>query len=333
MRRILAAVLGALIATGSVEGADYLERSEVKKFIEEFARQHQYSQSSLTALFENVAKQTRVLDKIQRPVEKSINWQQYRNIFITPQRIREGLQFWIRNEQTLAAAQRHFGVPPELIVAVIGVETFYGRYMGEHPVLDTLVTLAFDYPPRQGFFRSELEHFLLLIQEEQLDPLAIKGSYAGAMGLGQFISSSYRRHAVDFDEDGRRDLWGSNKDAIGSVANYFKQYGWRPGQPVTTPVAVQGDRYTALLGKGLKPVTLVSDLSQYDVAINTEDYSLPQEKVTLLELKNDHSMEYWAGFKNFYVITRYNHSHMYAMAVYQISQQLKQDMQDYVAQN
>ncbi len=333
MRRILIAVLGALIATGDVGGADYLERSEVKGFIEEFARQHQHPQSSLETLFENVVKQTQVLDKIQRPVEKKINWQRYRSIFITPQRISEGLQFWMRNEQALAAAQRRFGVPPEIIVAIIGVETFYGRYMGKYPVLDTLVTLAFDYPPRQGFFRSELEHFLLLVQEEQLDPLAIKGSYAGAMGIGQFISSSYRRYAVDFDEDGIRDLWGSNEDAIGSVANYFKRHGWRPDQPVTAPVAIQGDRYTALLGRGLKPVTLVSNLSQYDVEINTEDYSLPQEKVTLLELKNDHSAEYWVGFNNFYVITRYNHSHVYAMAVYQLSQQLKQGIQDYVAQN
>lgn len=333
MRRILIVLLGALIAVGSVEGADYLHRSEIKKFIEEFAQQHQYSQSSLTALFGSVTRQVQVLDAIQRPAEKEYNWQKYRNIFITPQRISEGLQFWTRNAPALTAAEQRFGVPPEIIVAIIGVETFYGRYKGTYPVLDSLVTLGFDYPPRQNFFRDELEHFLLLIREEQLDPFAIKGSYAGAMGISQFIASSYREYAIDFDENGKRDLWGSYEDAIGSVANYFKQHGWQPDHPITIPVAIRGDRYTALLGKSLKPVTAVSELPQYGVEVSASEHSYAQERVTLLELKNDHSTEYWVGFNNFYVITRYNHSHMYAMAVYELSQRLKQGILDYIAKN
>ena len=183
----------------------------------------------------------------------------------------------------------------------------------------------------RNFFRSELEHFLLLAQEEKLDPLAIKGSYAGAMGKSQFISSSYRLYAIDFDKNGKRDLWESNEDVIGSVANYFKRHGWQADQPITIPVTIRGSRYAALLDQGLKPAAPITELSQYDVEVDINSYS--QQKVALLELKNDNSIEYWAGFNNFYVITRYNHSHMYAMAVYQLSQQIKQDIKDYVAQN
>ena len=334
MYRILIIVaLGMLVAAGSAQGTGYLDRPEIKKFIAEFARQHQYPEDSLTALFSGVTRQTQVLDAIQSPAEKKADWRWYRGIFITPQRIDEGLQFWTRNTEVLAAARQRFGVPEEIIVAIIGVETFYGRYVGKYLVLDSLVTLGFDYPPRQKFFRSELEHFILLSQEEQLDPRAIKGSYAGAMGLGQFISSSYRKYAIDFDGNGKRDLWESEEDAIGSVANYFKRHGWEPDRAVIVPVEVRGDRYMALLGQGLKPITPVSELSQYDIDIGIDDPTRLQEKVTLLEFKNDPTAEYWAGFDNFYVITRYNHSSMYAMAVYQFSQRLKQDIRNYTAQD
>jgi len=331
MYRILIIIFFLAISTGSVASENYVERIEVKSFIDDFSKRHQYPKASLTALFENVKKQSQVLEAIQRPAEKEKNWQEYRKIFVTPKRINEGLQFWAENAQTLAAAERRFGVPPEIVVAILGVETFYGRHEGKYPVLDSLVTLGFDYPPRQKFFRSELEHFLLLVLEEKLDPLTIKGSYAGAMGKSQFISSSYRQYAIDFDENGKRDLWESNEDAIGSVANYFKRHGWRVNQPITIPVTISGDRYTALLDKGLKPAASVSELDRYDIEVGTNLYE--QKKVALLELKNDNSEEYWAGFNNFYVITRYNHSHMYAMAVYQLSQQIKQDIKDYVAQN
>ncbi len=323
--------MGISIIAGSAAGENYLGRTEVTKFIDEFSQRHSYPKSSLTTLFEKVEKQARVLEAIKRPAEKQKNWREYRNIFINPERIRGGLQFWVENAQTLAAAERRFGVPPEIIVAIIGVETFYGKYEGKYPVLDALVTLGFDYPPRQKFFRSELEHFLLLVQEETLDPLSIKGSYAGAMGKSQFIASSYRRYAIDFDENGERDLWKSNADAIGSVANYFKQHGWRTGGPVTMPVVVYGDRYTTLLTKGLKPVVSISELPQYDIEIYANAYV--QEKIALLELQSDDAVEYWASFNNFYVITRYNRSRMYAMAVHQLSQQIKKDIKDYVVQN
>ncbi len=334
MKKILVTVLflNIFIADESVASESYLDRAEVQSFIDDFSERHQYAKSSLITLMGNVKKQTRVLDAIQRPAEKKKNWQEYRKIFVTPKRINEGLQFWTENVQILEAAEQRFGIPPEIIVAIIGVESFYGRYKGKFPVLDSLVTLGFEYEPRKKFFRDELEHFLLLVREEALDPSIIRGSYAGAMGKSQFISSSYRRYAIDFDGNGKRDLWESNADVIGSVANYFKEHGWQTGQPVTFPVIAQGGRYKALLGKGLKPAVSISELAQYGVKPSSE---LPAEegKVALLEFKKDNSTEYWAGLNNFYVITRYNHSHMYAMAVYQLSQQVKQDIKDYVAQN
>ena len=333
MHRIIFSILilSISIVANSHAAENYSDRAEVKKFIDEFSKQHQYPKATLENLLGGVTKQTQVLEAIQRPAEKKKNWQEYRKIFITPKRVKEGLKFWTENAQLLAAAERRFGVPPEIVVAILGVETFYGKYKGRFPVLDSLVTLGFDYPPRQKFFRSELEHFILLAQEENLDPIAIKGSYAGAMGKSQFISSSYRRYAIDFDENGKRDLWESNEDIIGSVANYFKQHGWRVDKPITVPVNIRGDRYTTLLEKGLKPFASIVELSQYDVELNINSNN--QEKVALLELTNDNSIEYWAGFNNFYVITRYNHSPMYAMAVYQLSQQIKQDIKDHVVQN
>lgn len=310
---------------------NYIDREDVTEFIEKFSSKHQYPISDLKKLINGVEKQEKVLEAIQRPAEKKKNWEEYKAIFITPKRIDKGMQFWTDNAQILAAAERKFGVPPEIVVAIIGVETFYGKYEGKFRVLDSLVTLGFDYPPRQTFFRSELEQFLLLTQEEGFDASAIKGSYAGAMGKSQFISSSYRVYAIDFDEDGRRDLWQSNEDIIGSVANYFSEHGWQEGQPISMPVTLVGERYRDLLDKGLRPAALASDLPNYDVQLNYNEYS--QKKVALLELKNHNSEEYWVGFENFYVITRYNHSHMYAMAVFQLSQQIKQNIKDYVAQN
>ncbi len=333
MKNILRIVVCLMLFNVSnvVLAQNYSERVEVKKFIQEFSIKHKYPKSSLTALFSNVKKQTDVLEAIQRPAEKKKNWQQYRKIFVTPKRVQQGLEFWVENAQILADAERRYGVPPEIVVAIIGVETFYGRYKGKYPVLDSLVTLGFDYPPRQKFFRSELEHFLLLAREEELDPINITGSYAGAMGKSQFISSSYRHYAVDFDGNGTRDLWTSNEDVIGSVAFYFKRHGWIPDGPITMPVKVKGDAYLKLLDKGIKPAITVSELKNYDVSLSANVNA--NNELALLELNNNDSNEYWAGFTNFYVITRYNHSRMYAMAVYQLSQKIKQDIQNHVVEN
>jgi membrane-bound lytic murein transglycosylase B len=213
-------------------------------------------------------------------------------------------------------------VPAEIIVAIIGVETYYGRQTGDYPVLDTLITLGFDYPPRGEFFTDELEHFLLLSREEGLEIASAEGSYAGAMGMGQFISSSYRQYAVDFDADGKRDLWNSTADAIGSVANYFRVHGWSSGAPVAFPAEVRGSNYRGLVDMGMEPTIDAGMLAAGGVKPQEEIQG--DARVALLEYDAGDGMQYWVGLNNFYVITRYNRSSLYAMAVYQLSQAIEQ---------
>jgi membrane-bound lytic murein transglycosylase B len=227
--------------------------------------------------------------------------------------------FWGRHEDILADAEARFGVEPEYVVAIIGVETYYGRRTGSFPVLDTLTTLGFDYPPRSRFFSSELEHYLLLTREESLDPLRLKGSYAGAMGKGQFISSSYRAYAVDFDGDGQRDLWGSTRDAVGSVANYLARHGWTHRAPVTVPASARGEAYLDLLDAGLKPSLDAAALRAAGVSPAPGD-----APVALVALEAEAGTELWLGHNNFYVITRYNRSPLYAMAVHQLAQAIRE---------
>lgn len=299
--------------------SDYTTRPEIRDFIKGLVKNHGFNQSSLAALFANVERQDRVLEAIARPAEAK-PWHQYRDIFITPKRIAGGVQFWDENNTVLRQAEHVYGIPTKIIVAIIGVETFYGRRMGKYPVLDTLTTLGFDYPPRSSFFRSELKHFLLLSREESLDLSTIKGSYAGAMGQGQFIPSSFRRFAIDFDADGKRDLWHNNADAIGSVANYFNRHGWQPGAQVTLPARTTGNTYKKLLGKGMKPSISPATLSSH--GISPEQGKLGNHKTAFFEFELQTGNQYWIGLHNFYVITRYNHSPLYAMAVYQLSQEI-----------
>ncbi|CAG0911209.1 unnamed protein product, partial [Cyprideis torosa] len=221
----------------------------------------------------------------------------------------------------LQRAEEVFQVPADIIVAIIGVETFYGTRMGTFPVLDTLVTLGFDYPPRSAFFRGQLEEFLLLSREQDIPPQEPKGSYAAAMGMGQFISSSYRDFAVDFDGNGHIDLWKSTADGIGSVANYFRRHDWIMGAAVVAPAYVEGDQYVSLKANERKPSYSVQQLKaagvQPSVPVATE------EALSFLDLKGAKGQEFWLGHHNFYVITRYNHSVKYALAVYQLSQAIK----------
>jgi membrane-bound lytic murein transglycosylase B len=329
-------VLGFL-ATGLVfAGADesltedYGSRSEVQAFIDQLVRNQGFDRLELLQLFANVRRQSRVLDAITRPAETK-PWHEYRSIFLTPERISRGVEFWNRNEDSLARAEHVYGVPPEIVVAIIGVETFYGRDTGRFPVLDTLTTLGFDYPPRSKFFRSELEHFLLLAREESLDLVNVKGSYAGAMGQGQFIPSSYRKYAVDFDNDGKRDLWSSTADVVGSVANYFKRHGWKTGSQIALPVTLKGTGYQKLLNRGLKPSIKPHTLKWHGVT--PQHGQLNSGNVTFLEFEIKYGKRHWIGFDNFYVITRYNHSPLYAMAVYQLSQQIKQNREHRISQS
>lgn len=304
----------------SAASASVLDRQDVRQFIDEMSERHGFDTDRLDAIFRKVKFSDSVIAAISRPAE-TLPWHKYRPIFLRPARIEMGVKFWRQHRDSLQRAQTQFGVPAEILVAIIGVETRYGNAKGKYPVIDSLSTLAFDYPKRSSFFRSELEQFLLLSREQGLDPLALKGSYAGAMGIPQFISSSFRNYAIDFDHDGRIDIWNNMDDAIGSIGNYFKLHGWQQGQQVAMPAVVKSDKYKQLVTDGSKPVKTVGELRRYDI-IPSSAVS-PGIPATLLVLEGRNSNEFWLGFENFYVITRYNTSPLYAMAVYQLAGEIK----------
>ena len=299
--------------------ANYSEREDVRQFIAEMAEKYGFDREQLLDTFSQVEKKDWVLEAIARPAEKTKTWADYRSIFITSARIEQGVDFLRRHRDTLARAEQTYGVPAEIITAIIGVETFYGTRSGSTRVLDSLATLGFDYPPRSRFFLKELEQFLLLAREENLDSTEILGSYAGAMGMPQFISSSYRHYAVDFDGDGKRDLWNNPADVIGSVANYFQRHGWNKGKPIVSRASVAApDRIDNI--NELKPNTSIGLLRHRGV---TPEQSLgDDEMASLFRFDGNDGDEYWLGLNNFYVITRYNHSALYAMAVYQLSREI-----------
>lgn len=263
-----------------------------------------------------------VLNAISRPWEAK-PWYQYYPLFLTEKRLQAGLDFWRAHEQTIKRAAWTYQVDPQIIVAIIGIETFYGQFMGNYPVLDALYTLGFYYPPRADFFRSELGQLQQLITEEHLPLSELKGSYAGAMGYGQFISSSYRHYAVDFNGDGQRDLINNIDDAIGSVANYFHQHGWQYHQPVALELKAQAPIDTTFLWD-TKPLHFTAaDILNPELSLKRSGDLDISQPAMLIELEQLSSTEYWLGLNNFYVITRYNRSPLYAMAVYQFSEQLK----------
>ncbi len=308
----------------TVASGDYQNREDVDAFIVRMAKQSDYSETELVDLFSKVKKQSHLFDRLNRPAEKALQWHQYRRIFIKEKRIVEGVKFWRQHQQLLAEVSEKTGVPAEIIVAIIGVETFYGIYRGKDPVFDSLVTIAFDYPRRAKFFRSELEQFLLLVREQNFDARSLKGSYAGAMGMPQFISSSYRNYAVDGDGDGRVDLFTNIADITSSVANYFVRHGWRQGEAVARPLIAIADNSVSALKPGVKTSYKWSEFRQHGLASR---FQIKDETpVALVRLEQKNHPEYWAGFNNFYVITRYNHSELYAMAAYQLSVLIKARM-------
>ncbi|MDD5274849.1 MAG: lytic murein transglycosylase B [Methylovulum sp.] len=291
----------------------------VHEFIRTMASNHQFDENGLDELFQSAEIKDDILKKMAAPAE-GLPWYRYRKIFITEARINGGVKFWQENAAALAKAEHRYGVPAEIIVAIIGVETLYGQRTGNYRVLDALSTLAFAYPPRSPFFRSELENFLLLCRDEQLNPLEPTGSYAGAMGIPQFMPSSFRSYSIDFDNDGRRDIWHNNADAIASIANYFVQHHWQTGQAVAAPLTATGTTYKTALNDNLKPNLRLATLESLNLKI-----SVPlalDTKVKILELKQEQGEELWAVLDNFYCLTRYNHSPLYAMAVYQLSQSI-----------
>ena len=329
IKRFLPLLVLLMLANPAMASTQLLSDSKaVRNFINEMVEQHAFNSNELQSVFAEAHLHQSILDAISRPAE-SKPWYDYRPIFVTADRSKGGVNFWQQHIGTLQKASSVYGVPEEIMVAIIGVETRYVRHTGRYPVLDALSTLAFAYPPRSSFFRKELKEYLLMTREEGLTPGKQLGSYAGAMGMQQFIPSSFRHYAVDFDNDGKRDLWTSPADAIGSVGNYFKRHHWKPGQPIASPVKVHGNRYQALVDGNLKPRYSPQELMDNGVIL---PQGLPSDlKGVLLKLETRDGPEYWVGWHNFYVISRYNHSALYSMAVYQLSQQIKQQSTGLVA--
>ncbi len=293
--------------------------SGVTEFIDEMSKKHGFEKQSLTALMSKAKYSQAVIDSMNHPYEAK-PWHIYQPLFVTEERVKGGIEFWNKHAETLNKAEKIYGVPPQIIIATIGVETKYGRFMGKHLVLDALATLAFTYPKRARMFRKQLESYMLLLSEEDIDPEKTHGSYAGAIGKPQFMPGSYRAYAIDFDGDGRRDLLNNTADAIGSVANYYHTHGWRKGELVTLPAKVNGGYYQQHLNQWLKPTTTIDELSKAGVEASQK---LPAyTRCNLIQLDAGNGKEHWLGFHNFYVITRYNTNNHYAMAVYQLSQEI-----------
>jgi membrane-bound lytic murein transglycosylase B len=300
------------------------KRSEVKDFIAHMVDTYSFKKRALRKLLNSAQSQPAIVEAMSKPAEKAKLWYEYRPIFLNDRRVREGTEFWMAHRQALEAASSRSGVAPEYVAAILGVETYYGRLTGNYRVLDALVTLSFDYPPREKFFRDELEQFLLLTREAKLDPLTLKGSYAGAMGAPQFMPSNYRRYAVDADADGHIDLWTDWPDVCASVANYLKEHGWANGEPVLGEATVLLEKAGELDGRKLALSETVASLGAKGVSF---DSSLPGDAPAILIAADEVDGVHWrVGYNNFYVITRYNHSALYAMAVYELATAVKQRM-------
>jgi membrane-bound lytic murein transglycosylase B len=322
----VALLMMALIGSTAASTASALDtrRPEVKSFIAEMAQQYSFKKRALRKLLAGAQSQPAILDAMDRPAEKAKLWYEYRPIFVSERRIREGTEFWIAHRQDLDRASINSGVAPEYLAAILGVETYYGRLTGNYRVLDALATLAFDYPPRAKFFRDELEQYLLLTRDFKMDPIALKGSYAGAMGAPQFMPSNYRKFAVDANADGRIDLWNNWSDVCSSVGNYLREHGWNAGEPVLAEANVDPDKAAELDGRKLALDETVASLKAKGVSFET---SMPPETPVMLIAVDEPDGAHWrVGYNNFYVITRYNHSALYAMAVYDLGNAVKQQV-------
>ena len=327
LRRVLlvllvAAAPGAAPAAGAPK-TGYATRPEVRAFIAALAATDGFDAVALRDLFAHVRAQPKVVAAMSRPLLAPPKWYDYSPQFLSQARIDAGIAFWRDNAAALARAQSVFGVPAEVIVAIIGVETFYGRTTGSYRVIDALSTLAFDYPRRAEYFQAELRQFLLLAREQGWSPLAPKGSFAGAMGLPQFMPGSIRTYAVDFGGDGRIDLSADAADAIGSVANYLAQHGWQPGQPVMQTIRFEPEAQDIALGLfdgGLTERRSVAEWVGMGIAGFTIPGDLAADPVGLLLLELPAGDSYWMVFNNWYVLTRYNRSRLYASAVWQLAQ-------------
>jgi membrane-bound lytic murein transglycosylase B len=317
-----AAALVLLAHQAAAEPSGYLHRSEVRQFIGEMVTKHAFVRKDLNRVFSQAQFQPAIIKAMTQPVEATIaSWQAYRSIFISPQRLEAGVQFWNLNADPLARAAREFGVPEEIIVAIIGVETIYGRNVGTYRTIDALATLAFDYPKRAEFFRAELESYLVFTRQARIDPLRVKGSYAGAIGIPQFMPGTYRRFAVDYDGDGVANLATSAADAIGSIGNFLKAHGWVRGAPIASVAEVTGDGWRKLLGAGVVPAVRAADLESFGVK---PSIALPPDSLcALIELETPgQPAEVRVTLQNFFVLTRYNRADIYAAAVLDLAAEL-----------
>ncbi|MFZ4702502.1 MAG: lytic murein transglycosylase B [Candidatus Methylumidiphilus sp.] len=307
---------GPVISTGP----GIADRPDVQAFIGEMSRKHGFNAEALSQVFAGVNFQEAILTAMARPYEAK-PWYAYKKLFLTDARIQGGIEFKQKNAQALADAERKYGVSPDIITAIIGVESSYGKRPGNYRVIDALSTLGFDYPKRGEFFRSELAHFLLLCRDEGIDPFKPIGSYAGAMGMPQFMPSSFRRLAADGDGDGRRDIWNNPADAIASVARYFAANGWQTGEPIAVSATVgEGVAYQGLVSKSLKPD---HGLAQFvEMGITPAEPVNGSPRAALVKLEEETRPAFWLGFQNLYAITRYNHSPLYAVAAYELSKRI-----------
>jgi membrane-bound lytic murein transglycosylase B len=299
-----------------------LERPEIKAFLDGAAERTPMSRAQLAKLLSTAQPQPKIVELISKPAERVTPWWEYRERFLTEERIALGVKFWEEHREGLEKIAAERGVAPEYIVAIIGVETKYGAIMGRYRVLDALATLAFDYPPRSEFFRKELEEFVLLTHEESLNPPDALGSYAGAMGGSQFMPSSYRRFAVDGNGDGKRNLWADWNDVFASTANYFREHGWETGAPVLSEVELDPEPTFTIDTRNLKLNETVESLNLQGVHTKTR---LPADTPALIiSAEQRDGPAYRVGFKNFEVITRYNRSVKYAMTVNDLAQAIAQ---------
>ena len=325
LSRYLTALLAAMSILGAGAPSAFAidtHRPEVKEFIEHMSSSYGFKKRPLRKLLDKAQSQQSILDAMEKPAEKAKQWYEYRTIFLTERRIKEGTDFWLAHRQALDQASIISGVAPEYLAAILGVETYYGRLTGSYRVIDALVTLAFDYPARSKFFRDELEQFLLLTRDMHEDPLTLKGSYAGAMGAPQFMPSNYRRFAVDADADGHINLWNDWPDVCASVGNYLKEKGWNAGEPVLVEANADAERVAELDGRKLVLSDTVDSLMAKGLNF---DSPLPGDAPALLIAADEADGVHWrVGYNNFYVITRYNHSALYAMAVFELAAAVKQ---------
>jgi membrane-bound lytic murein transglycosylase B len=331
MKRTLLAVAASLLVSVSCsQAADKtfvdVAQPNVAAFIDEMVATQDFERDALASVLAEAEIKRTIIEKISTPAERKLSWGEYRKIFITKERIAAGTTFWLENREMLERVQMESGVSIEMIVGIIGVETYYGRITGKDRVLDALVTLAFEYPPRAKFFRNELMQFLILTREEEIDATMPLGSYAGAMGRPQFMPSSFRAYAVDASGDGKRDIWNDWADVAGSVANYFVEHGWRTGEEVVSRATLSG-RWDGAVPKPkntLTPKNTVSSLSEKGVVFAT---SLPADSASeLLSYEGEDGTELWVAFPNFFVITKYNRSVMYALAAYQLGQAIASEV-------